>query len=483
MPGIVGVENATMLNHLHTELHTEDPTWVFHNPAIASADPIAEALVTRAAAAQQQIDDWSEGKIDMLLRRVSDVVADHAHPLAVATVDETGMGNVHDKTVKNSVASAGIYAQLAGATAHGEIGFDSDRHVAELASPVGVVVGLIPATHPVATFIFKVLIALKGRNAIILSPSRRARAVSQHVGEMIQRAINEVGAPIDLVQWLNRDTTRQTTAALMSHRGVGLILATGGQAMVRAAYSSGTPAIGVGPGNAPTLIAADADLRHAARCIVESKSFDNGLICGAENHLVVESSARAQLITHLVHEGAAILTDTESPRFRAAVMNPRRNRLITALVGQDAETLTTLAHIRRPYDIRLLVVPATTVAADDYLSAEKLAPVVSLFTVRNADEGMAVCHALLDVEGKGHSAIIHTSDDRLIRRFATSMPASRILVNSPATQGLMGLTTGLVPSLTLGCGSWGGTSTTNSITYRDLLNIKRVAYYKTEQER
>ena len=167
-----------MLNHLHTELHTEDPTWVFHNRAIASADPIAEALVTRAAAAQQQIDDWSEGKIDMLLRRVSDVVADHAHPLAVATVDETGMGNVHDKTVKNSVASAGIYAQLAGATAHGEIGFDSDRHVAELASPVGVVVGLIPATHPVATFIFKVLIALKGRNAIILSPSRRGRSRS-----------------------------------------------------------------------------------------------------------------------------------------------------------------------------------------------------------------------------------------------------------------------------------------------------------------
>src|SRR5262245_6512677 len=212
-----------MLNHLHTEIDSAEPAGVFHEPAIPSADPIVDELVTRARAAQQQIDDWSESKIDMLLRRLSDVVADHAHPLAAATVAETGMGNVHDKTVKNSIASAGIYAQLAGATARGEIGFDHDRYVAELASPVGVIVGLIPATHPVATFIFKVLIALKGRNAIILSPSWRARAVSQQVGDLIRRAIREAGAPVDLVQWLGSDSSRQNCAALMSHPGVGLI--------------------------------------------------------------------------------------------------------------------------------------------------------------------------------------------------------------------------------------------------------------------
>jgi acyl-CoA reductase-like NAD-dependent aldehyde dehydrogenase len=471
-----------MSNYLHTETQVEETVRGFHEPTIPSTELIVEALVSRAHAAQQHIDEWSESRIDMLLRRLRDVIAEHAHALAAAAVAETGMGNVHDKTVKNSVASAGVYAQLAAATALGEIGFDRERHVAEIASPVGVIVGLIPATHPVATFIFKVLIAIKGRNAIILSPSRRARAVSEHVGGLIQQALGKAGAPTDLVQWLGGDSNRHTTAALMSHRGVGLILATGGQAMVRAAYASGTPAIGVGPGNAPALISADADLRHAARSIVQSKSFDNGLICGAENHLVVDSSAHAPLVAHLVLEGAALLTEEESARFRAAVVNPRTNRVIRPLVGQDAETLATLAHITRPYGIRLLVVPAATIAAGDYLAGEKLVPVVSLFTVADARQGIRACRALLDIEGKGHTAIIHTRNAELVRRFATSLPVSRILVNSPATQGLMGLTTGLVPSLSLGCGSWGGTSTTNSITYKDLLNIKRVAYDKWEQE-
>jgi acyl-CoA reductase-like NAD-dependent aldehyde dehydrogenase len=418
-----------------------------------------------------------EGRIDELLRALGNVVADQAHPLAVATVAETGMGNVRDKTFKNSNASAGVYAQMAGYIGQGEISFDNERQVAEIASPVGVVVGLVPATHPVATFIFKVLIALKGRNAIILSPSRRAQRVSLQVGRLIQQVLREAGASTDLVQWLGAGSSRQTTAALMSHRHVGLVLATGGQAMVQAAYRSGTPAIGVGPGNAPALISADADLRHAARSAVLSKSFDNGLICGAENHLVVEASARGSLIAELIQQGAAVLTEAESVRFRDAAVNPQTQRFMSPIVGQDAAMLAKLANIERPYIIQLLVIPTESVAAENYLAAEKLAPVVSLFTVANMDEGIKVCRALLDIDGTGHTAIIHTRNVGLIKRFTTAIPASRILVNSPATQGLMGLTTGLVPSMTLGCGTWGGTSTTNSVTYRDLLNIKRVAYY------
>jgi len=332
----------------------------------------------------------------------------------------------------------------------------------------------------VATFIFKVLIALKGRNAIILCPSRRAQRVSQRLGRLIQRELRVAGAPRDLVQWTPAGSGRDVTTTLMSRERVGLVLATGGRAMVRAAYQSGRPAIGVGPGNAPVLISADADVRHAARGIVISKSFDNGLICGAENHLVVHAIVRAHLLNELTQHGAAILSDPEQARLRDVVVDPDSMRFSSTFVGQDAATLAGLANIDRPYRIRLLVVPAESVAHAGYLAFEKLAPVVSLFTVADVDEGINVCRDLIERDGTGHTAIIYARHDDVIERFTAAMPASRILVNAPASQGLMGLTTGLVPSFTLGCGTWGGTSTTNSVTFRDLLNIKRVAYHRPE---
>ncbi len=442
------------------------------------ADSLIDALVDRAHAAHREIEHWSEERIDALLHALSAIVAEHAHALAVAAVAETGMGNVRDKTLKNRIASSGTWTQLAGQVGRGEIGYDSERQVAEIASPVGVIFGLVPATHPVATFIFKVLIAVKGRNAIILSPSRRARQVSQRTGRLVQQALLSAGAPADLVQWLGDDGSRETSVALMSHKRVGLVLATGGPAMVEAAYRSGTPAIGVGPGNAPALIGADADLAHVARSVILSKSFDNGLICGAENHLVVEAAARERLIGELMQHGAAVLTQAESARFRDSAVSHDTQRLMPRVVGRDAAALAKLAHIERSYAIQLLVVPADSVDATNYLAAEKLAPVLSLFTVTDCDEGMDVCRALLEIDGAGHTAVIHTHDPHLSRRFAAEIPASRILVNSPAAQGLLGATTGLTSSFMLGCGTWGRTSTTNSITYRDLLNIKRVAFYK-----
>ncbi len=279
------------------------------------------------------------------------------------------------------------------------------------------------------------------------------------------------------MQWTAEENTRETTTALMCHKQVGMVLATGGRAMVEAAYRSGKPAIGVGPGNAPALIAADADLPYVARSVVQSKAFDNGLICGAENHLVVDASVRPALISALESRGAAVLTESEAARFLVAAVNRETHRLTRAVIGQDASTLAELAHIERPYEIQLLVIPTMSVTPDNYLAAEKLAPVVSLITVPDMDEGLNVCGALMDIDGTGHTAIIHTQNGNLVRRFATTIRASRILVNTPATQGLLGLTTGLAASFTLGPGTWGGSSTTNSVTYRDLLNIKRVAYH------
>jgi acyl-CoA reductase-like NAD-dependent aldehyde dehydrogenase len=436
-----------------------------------------DAMVSRAVDAQHLIESWSEEEIDSLLLALAERVASQAHPLAVAAVEEIGMGNVADKTFKNRVASIGIYEQMAGQKGHGEIAFDAGRQIAEIASPVGVVLGLIPAVHPVATFIFKTLIALKARNAIILSPSRRAARVSQQVGDLIQETLIERGAPVNLVQWITSNDGRQTTAELMRHRHIALVLATGGPGMVDAAYRSGKPAIGVGPGNAPALITSDADLAHVAQSVVMSKSFDNGLICGAENHLVVEASARTELVSELMKHGAAILDEAESERFKDAAVSPDTCRFLPPIVGMDAATLAELAHIERPYPLRLLVVPTELISTTNYLAAEKLAPVVSLFTVPDAEAGLKVCRTLLEIDGRGHTAIIHSQNVPFVRRFTEAIDVSRILVNSPGTHGVIGLTSGLTPSMTLGSGTWGGNSTTNNITYRDLLNIKRVAYY------
>jgi acyl-CoA reductase-like NAD-dependent aldehyde dehydrogenase len=451
------------------------------DPFIVVPDTFAEGLIARAIEAQHLIEDWTEAQIDQLLLALAQMIADHAEELAVATVRETGMGNVRDKTFKNRIASLGIYERLAGQIGRGVIGFDSQRQIAKVASPVGIVVGLVPATHPVATFIFKTLIAIKGRNALILSPSHRAQQISNQVGALIQQVLHQYGAPADLVQWVQSGSRRETTAALMRHPQVGLVLATGGAAMVKAAYRSGTPAIGVGPGNAPVLIDTDTDMIHAARSIVESKAFDNGLICGAENSLVVVTDVCAGLVAELERHGAAVLSSAEAARLLSAAIDPQLHRLKPQVIGQSAATLAALAHIERPFAIQLLVVPTASVATENYLAAEKLAPVISLFTVADADEGLRVCRALLEIEGAGHTAIIYSQDTDLIARFAAEMPVSRILVNSPGTQGVLGLTTGLELSMTLGCGTWGGTSTTESITYRHLLNIKRVAYATVER--
>jgi acyl-CoA reductase-like NAD-dependent aldehyde dehydrogenase len=444
-------------------------------PQSIAPEALVEDMIAQALLAQRLIESWSEAQIDALLHALALVVADRAEDLAVAAVGETGMGNVSDKSLKNRIASLGTYEQLAGQVGHGVLGFDEQRQVAEVASPVGVVVGLVPATHPVATFIFKTLIAIKARNALILSPSRRAEQVSNQVGMLIQQVLQAHGAPANLVQWV-QSGSRETSAALMGHPRVGLVLATGGAAMVQAAYRSGTPAIGVGPGNAPVLLAADADLGHAARNIVRSKPFDNGLVCGAENSLVVEASARAGLIAELERAGAAVLAPAEAARFQRAAVDPQTHRFKPQIIGRDAATLARWAQIERPYAIQLLVVPTGAVAAEDYLAAEKLAPVVGLFTVADTGAGLHVCRALLEIDGAGHTAIIYSHNEALIQRFAAELPAGRILVNSPGTQGMLGLTTGLELSMTLGCGTWGGTSTTDSITYRHLLNIKRVAY-------
>jgi acyl-CoA reductase-like NAD-dependent aldehyde dehydrogenase len=356
---------------------------------------------------------------------------------------------------------------------------DEKTRISEVAVPAGVVFGLVPVTNPVATAIFKTLIALKARCSLILSFHRACLGVGNTTCEMMLKVLKEHGAPDNIVQWVKERGSRTKTVKFMGHKDVSLVLATGGAGMVRAAYSSGTPALGVGPGNAPTFIAADANIPMAAFAVVLSKPFDNGLICGGEHNLVVDAAVRDQFTGALEQQGAAVLNAEETRIFLAKAIDSKKNKLIPVVVGQSAQTIANVAGIKRDYPIKLIVVPMgnEAVAQGHPMAGEKLTPILSLFTVKGEDEGFKLCRAILDGEGAGHTAIIHTGSDALAQKFGLLIPASRILVNSPGVQGVSGLTTGLSPSFTLGCGTFGGNSTTDNVSFSNLQNIKRVAYF------
>jgi acyl-CoA reductase-like NAD-dependent aldehyde dehydrogenase len=440
-------------------------------------DPMVDELVGRAAQAQAEFADWPEDRVDALLSALTDAFVANAAGFAEATVEETHIGNVADKTAKNFIASYGVYQSLVGKVGAGTIKVDEERKVTEIATAVGVVFGLIPMTNPVATAYFKTLISLKSRNAVILSFHHAALGVGTKVGELTQSVLAEHGAPVDLVTWVKARGSRKLTRQFMTHPGVALVLATGGAAMVAAAYSSGTPALGVGPGNAPCWIAPDADLAHAAASVVASKSFDNGVICGAEHNLVVDDQVVEDFRAELEREGAAVLTDEESAAFLAAIVDPETNRFRLETTGQSAALIAESVGISRPYEIKVIVVPGEWSGEDTPMAGEKMTPILSLFTVAGDDDAIDLSRRLLAYMGGGHTAIVHSQDPARVAAFGAAMPTSRILANSPGSQGVVGVTTGLVPSLTLGCGTFGGNSTTDNVTFTHLRNVKRLAQF------
>jgi acyl-CoA reductase-like NAD-dependent aldehyde dehydrogenase len=439
-------------------------------------DPAMDALVARSAAAQESIAAWPEDRIDDLITALAAQIAGHADELAAATVAETGIGCVADKADKNRFASLNVARSLVGKPGVGVIGGGEREPLTEIADPMGVVLGLIPMTNPVSTLVFKALICIKARDALIVSSHPDAASVGATTVGLLHEVLQQRGAPADLVQSVPWRPTRATTAALMRHPGVSMILATGGTAMVKAAYSSGTPAIGVGAGNAPAWVCADADVEAVAQMVVASKAFDHGIICGSENNLVVDRSVRGSFLGALAGAGAAVLGATEAGRLARTAFDDRDGRLRRAVLGQAATSIAAQAGIGVPAGTRLLVAPVPSEAVAGPWAKEKLAPLLSLFTSDGQDDGMRLCQEILGNGGRGHTAIIHTRDRRRQMSFAQQMPASRILVNGPGSQGCIGLGNGLTPSLTLGCGTYGRTSTTDNVTYTNLLNIKRMAH-------
>ena len=473
---LLGVAILSMLGRqLAGKLRHQDDVLAEH---LHAAEPDAETqrMVATAVAAQKEFASWSEERVDALLADVSETVATQAEQLAEANVADTGIGIVADKVAKIRFACREVYRTMAGRPASGLLPREPLRGVSEIASPAGVVLGIIPVTNPVSTIIFKTLISLKGRNSLIISCLCEAMHVGEMTGELIRGVLVRHKAPLGIVQWIGGRLDRRKTLMFMRHPDVSLILATGGPSIVRVAYSSGKPALGVGAGNAPVLVCADADLAATARLVIRGKSFDNGVICGSENNLVVVEAARDGLIRELESNGAAILTADEGRQLGALIFDEKGGHLRRELVGKSAAHLAGLISLKRREVPRLLVVPVQLDELATPYGREKLAPVVSLFTVRNGDEGIAVCRRILEQEGRGHTAVIHTRDEAMAKRFGLEIPASRILVNACGSEGCIGIGTGLAPSFTLGCGTLGGNSTSDNVTYTHLLNIKRLAF-------
>lgn len=446
-------------------------------------DPEVERQVTLARAALPFIAAATEEEVENLLESLTTAFEREAESLAQKTVEETGMGNVADKVTKNHYASRAVRETLRGKPGSGVLP-SSTGNIVELAAAAGIVFGLIPVTNPVATAIFKCLICLKSRNALILSFPRRAAKIGNAVSELIAAVLNENGWPDGLVQTAIKQNSRKRTEAFFHHPGIALILATGGPSMVEAAYRSGRPAIGVGPGNAPVLVCSDANIAVAAGMIVESKAFDNGLICGSEHNLVVLESVAEEFRQALQAAGAAVLDPSESQRFRAKIFNETQSGLGRRWFGVDAAAMAYAADIQRDYTPRVIVIPASAEECrhDHILAGEKMAPVLSLFSVADETQGINLCQKLLCYAGRGHTAVIHSSDRHKAEVFALAMPASRILVNTPATHGVIGLTSELLPSLTLGCGLFGGNSTNDNVTFTHVRNIKRMAFHRQPPE-
>ena len=411
---------------------------------------------------------------------MAEAAAADAERLAKLAAEETGFGKWEDKKQKNLFAAQTVYNAIKDLKTVGIVDTDEQRKVLSIAIPVGVIAALIPSTNPTSTVIYKALIAVKSGNPIVFSPHPKALNCIVEAMKTVFTAAHEAGLPDGAISCITIPTM-EATQELMRHKYTSLILATGGPGMVKAAYSSGTPAIGVGAGNGPAFIDQSANVEDAIRRIVASKTFDNGTICASEQSIIIEKALEQRVVAALKNNGAYMLSEQESAQLAKILFRPG-GALNPAIVGKPAAQVAKLAGITVPAQTRILIARESGVGASAPYSMEKLAPVLALYVENSVDEILNKCIQILSFEGIGHSFMMHCNDDALVKRFAAVIPASRILINTAGSLGGIGATTGLFPALTLGCGAMGGSSSSNNIGPLDLLNIKRVAYGVREPE-
>jgi len=446
------------------------------NNTLSSEPGELEATVRKAKVAQRAFASFDQEKVDEIFRAAALAASAMRIPLAQDAVAETGMGLVEDKVIKNQFASEYIYNKYKGMRTAGVVERDEAGGYMRIAEPIGVIAGIVPTTNPTSTAIFKALIALKTRNAIVFSPHPRAKRCTVRAARIVRDAAVAAGAPEGIIGWLE-DPTVEASSRLMRHPDVSLILATGGPGMVKAAYSSGKPAIGVGAGNTPAVIDESADLDMAVSSVILSKTFDNGVICASEQSVVVVDAVYAAVRARFEAQGCLVMD--EAQKRKLGVVLVKDGRINADIVGQGAAKIAAMAGIDAPPDVKILIAEIDSVGQAEPFSWEKLSPVLALY--RAADFGAAVERAaeLVDFAGLGHTAVLYTDPanrDR-VDLFAARARVGRVLVNMPSSQGAIGdvFNFRLEPSLTLGCGSWGGNSVSENVGPKHLLNFKTVA--------
>ncbi|MEO7190820.1 MAG: aldehyde dehydrogenase family protein [Vicinamibacterales bacterium] len=434
----------------------------------------ARRLAERAKQAAPILAEFSQLQIDAIVDAMAAAAQPCAEVFARMAVEETGFGLVADKTQKNLFAAERVYEFIRPMKTVGVIARHPDRKVTDIAEPFGVVAAIVPSTNPTSTAIYKILIALKARCPIVLSPHPSAARCIIRVAEVMREAAVRAGAPADAIGWLTV-VSLEGTQELMRHRDVAVILATGGLGLVRAAYSAGKPAYGVGPGNAPCYIERTADVTKAVSDILTGKSFDNGVLCSSPNAVVADVPVAGEVRREFARQGGHFLTAAEGDRLATALVTPQRLPN-PAFVGKTALQIAAQVGIQVPAGTRALIVELAGVGRAYPLSIEKLCPVLAYYEVADWREGCERCRQILRYGGMGHTMSIHSRDDGIILEFGLKKPAFRIVVNTPTTHGSIGLSTGLDPAMTLGCGGYGGNITSDNITPMHLLNIKRLAY-------
>lgn len=438
-----------------------------------------ELMIERVKKAQKIFATYSQEQVDAIFKAAS-TAADKARiPLARMAVEETGMGVLEDKIIKNHFASEYIYNKHKNAKTCGIIKEDKVNGVKIVAEPLGVIAGIVPTTNPTSTAIFKSLIALKTRNAIIFSPHPRAAKCTIAAAKLVLDAAVKAGAPADIISWIDIPSI-ELSSQLMKHPSINCILATGGPGMVKAAYSSGNPALGVGPGNTPAVIDETADIKMAVSSILMSKTFDNGMICASEQSVVVVDSIYEQVKSEFVYRGAHLLSEKEMEKLIALpFIDPKRGTAHPDIVGQSAHKIAELAGFEVNQNAKVLLAERPTVDWEDPFSREKLSPILSLYRASDFEDAAEKAYELVSKGGAGHTSVLYTderSKDR-INFYAEKMPTCRLLINSPSSQGGIGdlYNFKLEPSLTLGCGSWGGNAVSGNVGVENLLNYKTVA--------
>jgi acetaldehyde dehydrogenase (acetylating) len=432
----------------------------------------ARDLVEAAHRAQVELAHFDQGKIDRICEAMAKAALREAARLGALAVEETGFGVAADKEVKNRFASEDVWNYFKNLRTVGIISESKD--VVEIASPRGVVAGIIPSTNPTSTAIFKCLIAIKSRNAIVLSPHpSAARCINETVKVVRDAAVKE-GLPADAIGCMTTATI-EGTETLMKHKQTAVILATGGIGLVRAAYSSGKPAFGVGPGNVPSFIERSAEVSKAVQDILTSTCFDNGTICASEQAVIVDAPIEKAVREQFKAQGGHFLSAAEADNLAKVVATPQRS-LNPAIVGRSAEVIAKMAGINIPPGTRCLLADVGGVGREHPLSMEKLSPILAFYVEDGLERGAARCFEVLSYGGMGHTAGIHTRSREAAVAYGREMPASRVIVNSPTTHGAIGFSTALPPSMTLGCGSWGGNVTSDNVSPLHLMDIKRVAF-------